>query len=312
MAPEDFPARLLDLAWREMVRNSAHDSICACSVDEVVDAVLVRYAEAYRIADGLAGQALVALDAVARRGRAHRRRTRRRGRAPGMVEVVVAGEEVPAGTPGAARGARRLRHPAGAGPAHPRRQHGAHHPRACSPTGARSTPTPGSRTCTSRRTSRASTSPSPSGARSASTSPSPRSNKTSTRGSGARPDSMVRIKIDQPPVRRVLARVADVPGFGHGPLVPVVPAHPVTVEEPAEPTGSRGHDERARHRGRRRRRRDLRRRRHDRLRRASSTAGTTATPTTTRPPPGTASSTPPTSVSVTVGRARAGARRGQP
>ena len=37
-----------------MVRNSAHDSICACSVDDVVDAVLHRYAEARAIAAGLA------------------------------------------------------------------------------------------------------------------------------------------------------------------------------------------------------------------------------------------------------------------
>ena len=31
---------------------------------------------------------------------------------------------------------------------------------------------------------------------------------------GARPESVVRIRIDQPPIRRVLARVSDVPGFG--------------------------------------------------------------------------------------------------
>ncbi len=46
------------MAWREMVRNSAHDSICACSVDDVVDAVLHRYAEARTIADGLADRAV--------------------------------------------------------------------------------------------------------------------------------------------------------------------------------------------------------------------------------------------------------------
>ncbi len=49
-APAQYPDRLLALAWREMVRNSAHDSVCACSVDEVVDAVLHRYAEARAIA----------------------------------------------------------------------------------------------------------------------------------------------------------------------------------------------------------------------------------------------------------------------
>ena len=54
------PGRLLELAWLEMVRNSAHDSICACSVDDVVDAVLHRYAEAREIADGLADRALKA------------------------------------------------------------------------------------------------------------------------------------------------------------------------------------------------------------------------------------------------------------
>jgi glycosyl hydrolase family 38/alpha mannosidase-like protein len=56
-APE-YPDRLLELAWREMVRNSAHDSICACSVDDVVDAVLHRYAEARAIGAGLADRAV--------------------------------------------------------------------------------------------------------------------------------------------------------------------------------------------------------------------------------------------------------------
>ena len=41
-------AELLDEAWLNLIRNSAHDSICACSVDEVCDAVLHRYAEATR------------------------------------------------------------------------------------------------------------------------------------------------------------------------------------------------------------------------------------------------------------------------
>ena len=58
--PAAYPARLLELAWREMVRNSAHDSICACSVDDVVDAVLHRYAEARAIAAGLADRSVKA------------------------------------------------------------------------------------------------------------------------------------------------------------------------------------------------------------------------------------------------------------
>ncbi len=56
--PEAYPSRLMELAWREMVRNSAHDSICACSVDDVVDAVLHRYAEARAIASGLADRSV--------------------------------------------------------------------------------------------------------------------------------------------------------------------------------------------------------------------------------------------------------------
>lgn len=59
--PLQWPQRQLDLAWKEIVRNSAHDSICACSVDDVVDAVTHRYAEACTIATGLAERATSAL-----------------------------------------------------------------------------------------------------------------------------------------------------------------------------------------------------------------------------------------------------------
>jgi mannosylglycerate hydrolase len=58
---EQWPGRLLDLAWREVIRNAAHDSICACSVDEVGAAVLHRFAEATQIAAGLARRAVRAL-----------------------------------------------------------------------------------------------------------------------------------------------------------------------------------------------------------------------------------------------------------
>jgi alpha-mannosidase len=56
-----WPASLLDLAWREVVRNAAHDSICACSHDDVVSAVNHRYAEARHIAEGLTDRAVKAL-----------------------------------------------------------------------------------------------------------------------------------------------------------------------------------------------------------------------------------------------------------
>ncbi len=46
---EAWPARPLELAWRRVIDNSAHDSICGCSHDAVVAQVLTRYAEAEQI-----------------------------------------------------------------------------------------------------------------------------------------------------------------------------------------------------------------------------------------------------------------------
>ncbi|MBS1848890.1 MAG: hypothetical protein JST73_11490 [Actinobacteria bacterium] len=57
---EDWPTPFLDQAWRRMFLNSAHDSICACSHDDVVVAVLDRFAEATAIADGLVERAKLA------------------------------------------------------------------------------------------------------------------------------------------------------------------------------------------------------------------------------------------------------------
>lgn len=56
---EDWPRAFLDVAWLEMIRNAAHDSICGCSADEVNDAVLHRYAEATLVAESLTERALV-------------------------------------------------------------------------------------------------------------------------------------------------------------------------------------------------------------------------------------------------------------
>jgi hypothetical protein len=86
-----WPAALLDLAWREVIRNSAHDSICACSHDEVVAAVVHRYAEARQIGEGLAARAV---DAVARSMRAEGTAVvnvsaRTRG---GLIELTLPGD----------------------------------------------------------------------------------------------------------------------------------------------------------------------------------------------------------------------------
>jgi len=53
LQPSEYPDALLDLAWRNLVLNSAHDSSCACSHDEVVEAVRVRYQEARHIGEAL-------------------------------------------------------------------------------------------------------------------------------------------------------------------------------------------------------------------------------------------------------------------
>src|SRR5438128_11822409 len=53
-----YPDALLGIAWQKLVENSAHDSSCACSDDEVVDQVVVRYAEARQIGEGLARDAV--------------------------------------------------------------------------------------------------------------------------------------------------------------------------------------------------------------------------------------------------------------
>ena len=68
VAREAWPTPFLALAWRKVVENSAHDSICGCSVDPVVNQVLVRFAEAEQIAAGLARRALGAIAAAVPRG----------------------------------------------------------------------------------------------------------------------------------------------------------------------------------------------------------------------------------------------------
>ncbi|HVT77740.1 MAG TPA: hypothetical protein VHD87_11975, partial [Acidimicrobiales bacterium] len=60
---EKWPGALLAIAWKEMLRNAAHDSICACSHDDVVDAVVVRFQEARHIGEGLTYQAKRAIAA---------------------------------------------------------------------------------------------------------------------------------------------------------------------------------------------------------------------------------------------------------
>src|ERR1039458_2650717 len=88
LEPAAWPQALLAIAWREVIRNAAHDSICACSVDPVVDAVLHRFTEAEGIATGIAEQALRALGTSMRSGGYVLANGSARTRG-GLVEVVV-------------------------------------------------------------------------------------------------------------------------------------------------------------------------------------------------------------------------------
>ena len=63
----EWPQEFLDLAWRRVIENSAHDSVCGCSADAVSAQVLLRYAEATQIAEALTREALAgAVESTAR------------------------------------------------------------------------------------------------------------------------------------------------------------------------------------------------------------------------------------------------------
>ena len=92
-----WPGTLLAEAWSHVIHNAAHDSICACSVDEVCDAVLHRYAEAVAIGDGLAKRAVdrFAMTLAHEGSVVVNPGARTRG---GTVAVVVTGEDEVPGT----------------------------------------------------------------------------------------------------------------------------------------------------------------------------------------------------------------------
>src|SRR2546423_7391836 len=60
---DQYPHAFATIAWRNLILNSAHDSSWGCSHDEVVDQVVVRYAEPRQIGEGLAREAVHALAA---------------------------------------------------------------------------------------------------------------------------------------------------------------------------------------------------------------------------------------------------------
>jgi mannosylglycerate hydrolase len=88
VTPEAWPAEFLDVAWGRVIENSAHDSICGCSVDPVVDQVLVRFAEAEQIAGTLARRAGAAVAGGVPRGAVAVLNPTPAGRS-GLVEVEL-------------------------------------------------------------------------------------------------------------------------------------------------------------------------------------------------------------------------------
>ncbi|MGH2418400.1 MAG: alpha-mannosidase, partial [Candidatus Limnocylindria bacterium] len=68
VTPDAWPAAFLRLAWSRVIQNSAHDSICGCSVDPVVDQVLVRFAEADQVATTLARRVAAGVSTTVPRG----------------------------------------------------------------------------------------------------------------------------------------------------------------------------------------------------------------------------------------------------
>ncbi len=95
--PEAWPASFLDEAWLQVIRNAAHDSICACSVDEVGRAVLHRFDEARDLADGLTRRALAAAARAVGGDRPLVLNPAARTRG-GVVRLTLPGTEAPAGT----------------------------------------------------------------------------------------------------------------------------------------------------------------------------------------------------------------------
>jgi alpha-mannosidase len=97
LPPARWPAALLDEAWRGVILNSAHDSVCACSIDTVCDAVLHRYGEASDIAAGLADRAVAHLAARVDHDGPIVVNPTARPRA-GVATLVLPGTEAPPGT----------------------------------------------------------------------------------------------------------------------------------------------------------------------------------------------------------------------
>jgi hypothetical protein len=224
LPPQAWPDPFLRLAWRLMIRNAAHDSICACSVDDVVDAVLHRYAEARHIGDGLTEEALAQVGRSMSSPGPVVVNPSARGRS-GLVEVVVTAADGPGpdvqvlserlGLPGTITlDGQTVRNMLGL--------------------------IEGARIDTDSYITDVSLAEDEDGlevtvvigSEEREGVPVEEIKRELFTRLTARPDTQVRLTLDQPPVRRILARQQEVPGFGWARFVPAELSHPVRVLDP--------------------------------------------------------------------------------
>lgn len=227
LAPEQWPERLLSLAWREVIRNAAHDSICACSVDEVVDAVLHRYAEARTLAAGISDDALAAFNRSLAEAGPVAVNTTSRARA-GVAEIVVLGEEIPDDAQAVPEAPGVFGIPRGLGPltldaATVRTILG------MLPSGSQIDTHTWIQDVRVAEDDTGIDITIEFGSEERFDVPIASIKQDLYTRLGARPDSIVRITIDQPPIRRVLVRSPEVSGFGWAALTPSALAHRVEV-----------------------------------------------------------------------------------
>jgi mannosylglycerate hydrolase len=222
--PGNYPDRLLELAWLEMVRNSAHDSICACSVDDVVDAVLHRYAEARAIAAGLADRAVKTFARSLSHAGGTVLNASQRARS-GVVDLVVRADgPAPAdvqvlsersGMPGSmVLDADTVRTVLGM------------------MQGPRISDDAWIQDVRIEDTEEGFDITIAVGTEEKPGVPIAEAKQDVYTRLGARPDAVVRVAMDQPSTRKILARTAEVPGYGWAAFEPVPLAHPVQIEEP--------------------------------------------------------------------------------
>ena len=217
-----WPGAFLGVAWQNVIRNAAHDSICACSVDEVVNAVVHRFAEARHVGEGLTDEALAAVSrSMADAGTfVVNPSPRRRG---GMVEVVIPAEgeadehtqvlSERYGLPGMMTfDGETVKNMLGL--------------------------IQGARIDTDMYVNDVTLDEDPTGlditivigTEPRDGVPVEEIKRDLYTRLTARPDTEVRLRLDQPPIRRILARVNDVPGYGWQAFAPVPLEQPVRAE----------------------------------------------------------------------------------